>query len=191
MELQQVITQLRQGSKEAFEIIFKKYAPKIHAFTSRYFSDQEDCEEIVQEVFIRLWKNRESIGKTETFEGFLFTIAKNHIYNVLKRKAHQKAFKDYYLSQRPKASYSIDDEQNFTELFVVIKAITKSLPEQRRKVFIMSRFEGYSNKEIASQLGISVNTVETHVKLTLRKFREVLKQHQYLLHSIVLFITFQ
>lgn len=186
--LQEIVPELRKGSRHAFETLFKSYSPKLLSFCGRYFNNDQDCEEIVQEVFIKLWNNRENIREADTFESFLYTIAKNHIYNVLRKNIHRKAFDDYNLSHLLKESFNIEEEQNFAELFIIVKSITKSLPEQRRKVFVMSRFKGFTNKEIAKELNISINTVETHIKLALKKFREVLKQNEYLLSNAGLFI---
>jgi RNA polymerase sigma-70 factor (ECF subfamily) len=175
------IDELARGVPDAFRVAFEAYAGRIMRFAQRYIDDVPQCEEVVQEVFFKLWKKRHSIQNPETFESYLFTIAKNHIYNVLRRKVYQQAFQDYNMSHLLKETHNIELEQDFTELFILIKAITKTLPEQRRNVFILSRFEGCSNKEIAKKLGISVNTVETHMRLALKKFRAILKKHDYLL----------
>ncbi|MCG8309566.1 MAG: RNA polymerase sigma-70 factor [Cytophagales bacterium] len=178
--LEDQVRLLKKGSPHAFESIFKTYAPKILNFTAKYFEDIQDCEEIAQEVFIKIWNKREAINDPKTFESLLFTIAKNHIYNAIRKKVYQKAFKDKKTGIIQMETFDPEDEQNFAELFVMIKAITKSLPHQRRKVFILSRLKGYTNKEIAKRLGISINTVETHIRLALKKFREVLKENNFL-----------
>jgi len=174
-DLDELISRLKQHDKEAFNLLFHMYAEKIFKFSLTFFNSESEAEEIVQEVFLKIWLKRETITDPNTFNAFIYTIAKNLIFNNLKRNVYRKKYESYMYSR-------VDDSLNSTENEVLHEEtkqrITKAidaLPKQRRKVFLLSRRDGLKNKEIAEKLTISLKTVETHMSLSLKYLREVLQ----------------
>ena len=131
----------------------------------------------MQEVFFKIWKNKRFLNEELSFSSFIFTIAKNHIYNQLSKKISEAAYKHYCTDSIKGSVTSITEEGYFfKELQTSIQEKVGQMPEKRRKVFEMSRFEGQSNKEIAKRMGISLSTVENH----LNKALKVLKEYLYI-----------
>lgn len=162
------ILALKNGSFSAFENIFRKYSERIFFYANRFLKNEEESKDIVQEVFLKIWKYRESINENLIFEAFIFTIAKNTIFNIHKKKQHEIAYANF-------VKYYLQFEFGELEASLIYKdlerhtfAIINQLPPQQKKVFNLSRFKGLSHKEIAEQLNLSERTVEVHIRLALQ-----------------------
>lgn len=170
----QLVSRLRVGDKKAFEEIFRKYREKIYYFAIRYYNSTEDAENVVQDVFIKLWDEREGVKEELSLNNYIYTIAKNHLFNIQRKKINEKAYRNYiidHLVQTP----NLENELIYADMKAGMDKIIDELPPQRKKVFIMSNIEGLSNKEVASILDLSVRTVEVHKSLALQTIRKALK----------------
>lgn len=153
---------------KAFDIIYKKYSRRLYGFVFRYVKQEVDTEEIVQEVFIKIWKSREKIDVYSSFESFLFTIAHNATVNLLKKRATEQKYVEHVKSlQRIDETYELTDEIHYKELRQKLQRLLKELSPRQKEIFQLSREKGLSNKEIAEELGISVQTVKNHLVTTL------------------------
>ena len=149
---------------KAFDIIYQKYSRRLYGFVFRYVKQEADTEEIVQEVFIKIWKSRTKIDVFSSFESFLFTIAHNATVNLLKKRATEQKYLEHVKSlQRIEASYELTDEIDYKELKQKFEGVLNELSPRQKEIFQLSREEGLSNKEIADKLGISVQTVKNHL----------------------------
>lgn len=129
---------------------------------------ETDTEEIVQEVFIKIWQSREKINVYSSFESFLFTIAHNATVNLLKKRATEQKYIDYVKSlQHIDEAYELTDEIHYKELNQKLQGLLDELTPRQKEIFQLSREEGLSHKEIAEKLRISVNTVKNHLVTTL------------------------
>ena len=172
-ELEDLIVRLKLEDREAFTALFYLYADKLHRFAKSYLYDSEEAEEIVQEVFLKIWLKRNAITDASTFDAYLFTIAKNLIFNVLKKKVHSNKYKES-LKNKPKFENSTDNQVIFNETEKMIKQAVEQLPKKRKLVFILSRKVGLKNHEIAEKLNLSIKTVETHMSLSLKHLKNAL-----------------
>ncbi|MGM0530349.1 MAG: RNA polymerase sigma-70 factor, partial [Bacteroidota bacterium] len=166
---------LKKGNSQAFEALFYRYYGKVYNFTHKLLKDEGDAENMVQEVFITVWEKRNSIDAHRSFSGFLFTITRNKIYNLLKKKVPVQEFND---QMENTGSYNRSPSRDFEfhELNEVVRGIIDSLPPKRKKIFLLSRIRGLTYREIADKLGISVNTVDTQVRKSLNEIRISLKK---------------
>jgi len=171
----QLVSRLKVGDKKAFEEIFRKYREKIYYFAIRYYNSAEDAENVVQDVFIKLWDEREGIREELSLNNYIYTIAKNHLFNIQRKKINEKAYRSYIVDHLVQIS-NLENELIYADLKVKIDKIIEELPAQRKKVFIMSNMEGFSNKELASELNLSVRTIEVHKSLALQTIRKALKK---------------
>jgi len=169
--LDHLINRLKQDDKEAFNSIFYCYVDKLHRLGMSYFNLREEAEEIVQEVFLKIWLKRHSIRDATTFNAYIFTIAKNLIFNNLKKKIHQQKYRSYLSCHQP-TEYTTDNDIIFEETDQLIQSALKQLPKKRKLVFLLSRKVGLKNKDIAKRLNISIKTVETHMTLSLKHLKE-------------------
>lgn len=174
-DLDELVFRLKQHDKEAFNLLFYMYAEKIFKFSLTFFNNETEAEEIVQEVFLKIWLKRETITDPTTFNAFIYTIAKNLIFNNLKKNVYRKKYENYLYNKVTEGRNDTENEVLHEETKRRIAEAIDALPKQRKKVFILSRMEGLKNKEIAEQLDISLKTVETHMSLTLKHLRSVLQ----------------
>ncbi len=174
-----LINDLSAGSKEAFEYLFTAYYPRLRNYASHFIADVDDVEDILQDCFVSLW-NRRSMLTGISISSMLFTMVRNGCLNFLKHKAIAEGYNTRELRQLngSEALYnydflgSADTELLYDELQRQIADVLQTLPERSRQVFVMSRFEGLKNKEIAERLDISVKVVEKHITKSLALLRK-------------------
>jgi RNA polymerase sigma-70 factor (ECF subfamily) len=160
----ELVKLLKNGDMRAFDAIYEKYSRKLYGFVLRYLKQETDAEEIVQEVFFKIWKSRSRIDIYSSFESFLFTIAYNSTISLLRKRANEKNYLEY-LKQRQQidqASNQIDEIQ-YNELNEQVESLLNELTPRQKEIFRLSRYEGLSHEEIANKLNISVNTVKNHL----------------------------
>ncbi len=164
----ELVKLLKKGDMSAFDVIYKKYSRRLYGFVFRYVKQESDTEEIVQEVFIKIWQSRDKINVYSSFESFLFTIAHNATINLLKKRATEQKYLEHVKSlQQIEETYEIADEIHYKELKQKFQDLLNELSPRQKEIFLMSREEGLSHKEIAEKLGISSNTVKNHLVTTL------------------------
>lgn len=160
-----------KGDEEAFTVLFDRYWERLYCYAFRIFEDEKVCEDIVQELFIKLWE-RKNAPKILNLEGYFFRAVKygiaNHLRDLKSTSVHEEVLSQipYNDNSSRKLEYQ-DFEKNILELI-------NDLPPKCREVFHLSRFEHLSNPEISKKLNISIRTVETHIsnaiKILKRKF---------------------
>ncbi len=160
----ELVKLLKKGDMSAFDIIYKKYSRRLYGFVFRYVKQEVDTEEIVQEVFVKIWQNRDKINVYSSFESFLFTIAHNETINLLKKRATEQKYVEHVKSlQQIEESYEIANEIHYKELEQKFHGLLDELSPRQKEIFKLSREDGLSHKEIAERLGISSNTVKNHL----------------------------
>ena len=159
----QVVEQLRIGSKDAFHFLFDTFGPKIHAFAMSYLKNEADAEELLQEVFLKLWEIRANIDSSRNIKSFLFKICINLIYDFIRRKNIEQAYLDYSGKINPSFADNTWDDVIYNDMLNNLQQLVTLMPEQRQRIFKMSKEEGLSNEEIAQQLNLSRRTVENQL----------------------------
>lgn len=170
----QLILSLKNGSYKAFERIYEMYAKRLFAYSIQFTKSQEESEEIVQDVFMRLWTNRAKIRQEDTLRSLLFIMTKHYLINAFRTKINQPEYEEYiqYINER-----SVDDascQLEYQEFVAKFRAILKTLPETQQKVITLSKIEQFSNKEIADKLSLSEQTVKNQLSLGLKTLKEKL-----------------
>ncbi len=169
-----------------FEVLFRTHYSDLCAYANVYMKDLEAAEELVQEVFYKLWSKRESIEITSSMQSYLFRAVRNSSLNLIKHiniREEYKAHNEREMSYNELEHY---DQVEASELEQKISKAIEELPTERRKIFIMSRYEGLKYGEIAEKLGISPKTVENQMGKALKYMREHLKE--YLTYLIIVLI---
>lgn len=166
-----VLMKLSEGSHEAFELVFVTYFKKIKYFINGLIKSEEDAEELTQDIFVKLWTNREMINPDRSFGFFMYTMARNATFNFLKHKV----VRDTYVSERVKDEevVSTEDVIYAREINLLISMAVSRMPEQRKKIYEMSRYAGLPNDEIASRLNLTKKTVENQLSLALKDLRKI------------------
>jgi RNA polymerase sigma-70 factor (ECF subfamily) len=153
----------------AFDAIYNKYSYKLHEFVLRYLKQEEDAEGVVQEVFIKIWEARSKIDVYLSFESFLFTIAYNTTMSLLRKRVSETKSREYLKSQQQfDTAEHVTDELHFKELNSKVQSLLKQLTPRQKEIYLLSREESLTHKEIAKKLNISENTVKNHLVTTLK-----------------------
>lgn len=176
---QYLFQKIKSGDKVALELIYKKYYTGLYYYTKKIVGDKTAAKDIVHDSFLKIWDNRTSITIRTSISSYLYRTAYNHSLNYLKHKQITEKYKNYQKEQiEVAASYlSISAEHGQSILIAKefaqqIDMAIQNLPEKCRAIFKLSRFEGLKNKEIASQLKISINTVQTQISIALKNLRK-------------------
>lgn len=148
----------------AFDAIYERYCKRLYGFVFRYIKQEVDAEEIVQEVFIKIWESRKIIDSYSSFESFIFTIAYNSTISLLRKRVTEKKYLEQIkYRQQINNSEDIINEIHYNEMNERVKSLLNQLTPRQKEIFILSREEGLSHEEIAKKLNISSNTVKNHL----------------------------
>ena len=172
MEERRLIEMLKEGDSLGFEILFQKYYVRFYNFVRNLLKNPHEAEDIVQNVFMKVWVNRKNLHPDQSIHNYIYVLTRNEILNhVRDRKVHTQI--EMLMMTEPPAGIVINDDfVHFHELDVRIRRYIASMPEQRRKVFLLSRYRGKGNKEIAEMLGLSVRTVDRHINMALTSLKK-------------------
>lgn len=177
-------------SQKEFEQIFHSLYGELCSYANMFLKDLEAGEEIVQELFVKLWENRESVDIKSSVRSYLLRAVRNSCLNFLKHQKVEESYKQYNEEIRNESSFALDEEYVGSELELKIREVIDQLPPERKKIFLMSRFEGLKYREIADKSGISIKTVENQMGKAIKFLREELAEYTTLLILIsTLFIS--
>lgn len=166
---------LIDGDKNAFDGLYNYYYPRLHTFIRGFLKTEDDIDDIIQDVFIKLWENRNKINNVETFNSWIFTVTKNAVITLFREKIKQNSFESRVREIVVKNGNYLDSTVEYNEIREKVEVIINQMPEKRRLIFKLSREQGFSNREIAEQLEISIKTVEDHMMHAIRHLRKNLK----------------
>lgn len=163
-----LVSLLKKGNILAFDAIYERYGKRLYGFVLRYIKQESDAEEIVQEVFLKIWESRDKINAYASFDSFLFTIAYNTTISLLRKRINEKKYLDrLQYRQQIVDSEEIINEINFKEINEQLTSLLDQLTPRQREIFRLSREQGLTHDEIAKNLNISRNTVKNHLVTTL------------------------
>jgi RNA polymerase sigma-70 factor (ECF subfamily) len=168
---------IKFGEQEAYQELFERYAPKIYHFSFTYLKSKVDAEELVQDVFLKIWDKREILDATQNVKAYIYKIAINTIYDFIRRKNADNKFNNDARVNFNSASNNTWDTIVYKEMQSTLSEVVALMPEQRRRVFLLSKEEGLSNDEIALKLELSKRTVENQLYRSIGFLKEQLKNH--------------
>lgn len=174
---------ISRGDEEAFREVVYYYSPKLISFLFSITKTMHIAEEIMQEVFLRLWQNRENV-EVDNLGGWLYRVASNLAYSYLKREALNGRLLSSLKKKQKNQFSEVDQQMDYKECRELIHKALNQLPDQQHKVYQLSLQEGMSRKEVAELLNISPNTVRNHLTRALQFLRH------FLSHATVLMAFF-
>lgn len=171
-----VLELLAEGSQPAFNQLFDYYRARIYNAALRFLKSRELAEEVVQEVFLKVWLRREEWVRVLHFESYLFTMTRNQIFDGLKKLAQESAAKREFTHTIQPVNDTDNSliERQYEELLL---EVVNQLPPQQKQIFRLARIEGMSHQAIAEQLHISRLTVKTHMAKALHAIRQNLQHY--------------
>lgn len=172
-----LVKEIKKGNQQAFEYLFHSYYPRLRGYAIRFVEDEETVRDIIQECFLHFWEKRAYLNGL-SLSSLLFAIVRNGCLNHLKHQALVEKHQIEYLSSTQgeerlyAADFYIDAEYKllYDELQEQIDLVMGKLPPKCREVFILSRFKGLKNREIAARFHISLTAVEVHISKALKIF---------------------
>lgn len=176
IDLDKIVYDLKRDNEKSLEVLFDYYYPRLYNFSKTFLKIEDGIDDLLQEVFIKIWKNRKNINTTSNFNSFVFTITRNLLLNELRSRLNNKKMKDEIGKLSIAPEYDDFEKIEYDELKQQVESIVEQLPERQKEVFILSRTEGLSHNEIAEKLDITTKTVEYHISLALKTLKNRFKE---------------
>lgn len=183
-----ILHKITSEDESVFEFIFRKYYAGLCSYSKRFVGDYDQAEELVQDVFLKLWESRGELKVTTSLKSYLFKSVHNKSLNYLKHIQVENKYKEYNDNLIKLNELSEDDAFAEPNMEGEIYDAIETLPEQCKNIFKLSRLEGLKYKEIAEQLNISDRTVEVQIRKASIILREKLKEYSLIL--LVFFTIF-
>ncbi|MGY4539463.1 RNA polymerase sigma-70 factor (family 1) [Mucilaginibacter sp. UYNi724] len=171
---EQLLSEVLGGNCTAFNEIYLRYRLKVLHHAHRFTRSMEEAEELTQDVFVRLWENRSKIDLSKNFEAFLFTLIRNSFLETLRKQARATIYNNRYKKEEPLCN-SVEDYIDFKECQQITAYGIENLSPQVKIAYLLSREQGRSHEYISRQMGISKNTVNNHLKQSLKILRKCFK----------------
>lgn len=169
----QLIRAIKGGDTKSFEKLFERYYDRYFSFACALLHDADAAEDVLQNVFLKLWIGRDRLDENRSIENYLLVSVRNEIFDYLRLKYNQTVVRGE-TPEKEDASADIEEEMFWSETSDRMDKIIKNMPPQRQRIFMMSRYENMASKDIADALGLSVRTVERHIYLALQDLKQII-----------------
>lgn len=184
-----LVLRLIEGEEDAFCELYAAYKNRLIYFAMRFLKSREYAEDIFQDAFAVVWQGRRFINPDASFSAYLYTIVRNRILNQLRDLSNQDKLREQILSQAVNYTNETKDEIIANDLRQFISRALQQLTPRQREIFQMSRERQMSHREIAEVLGISVNTVQESISISLRTLRTYLEKNSIVGADLILLLV--
>jgi len=167
-----LVLALRRGDEGAFETIYGLYSQRLFGRLLKLVKTEAQAQEILQDVFIKLWQHRHSLDPEKSFRSFLFKIAENKVYDFFRKAARDKVMEANLISLSTTNYINIEEYTRAEENLRLLYKAIESLPPQRQQVFRLCKLEGRSYKEVSELLSISLSTISDHIVKATKAIKE-------------------
>ena len=166
-----LVEKLRKGDIDAFDQVFSRYASRLYGFALKYLKSKEEAEGLVQDVFLKIWENKKNIKKDSSFKSYLFTIAYHDMCRIFRsRQIYLKFVEKSGLVE--KTAIDPEEQIEYKSALEQVNRLIEKLPEKQKRIFIKSRKEGKSSKEIAKEMNLAPGTVDNNISAALKFLRK-------------------
>ncbi len=175
----ELINKIKNGNEPAFDALFRKYYASLARFAMMFTKNEDNADEIVQSFFVRLWEQKEGLKINSSVKSYFYTSVRNTALNFLKK---EKTRNIYQKKHEAESKNDILDIEN-NKITKIYETAVNNLPERTKEVFVLSKNEGLTYKEIADYLQISAKTVENNMGIAFKKLREMLMPYKHLIYK--------
>ena len=176
-EVTDSVKHLTFNNLQSFELLFRQYYQMLCGYAFRFVNDADTAEEIVQDLFYKLWEKRTELQINTSVKSYLFSAVHNRCLKFIEHRNVELKYRNYYLKNESEIDSEPQDAANIHELQGIIDKTLESLPERCSRIFRLNRFEGLKYHEIAERLSISIKTVEANMGKALKLLRKNLKNY--------------
>ncbi|WP_207514333.1 RNA polymerase sigma factor [Longitalea luteola] len=173
---QSVLLRLQKGDSDAFLELYNHYHPALYHFVLRFVKSPAIAEDVLQDVFLKIWEIRSRIDPALSFKAYLYRICRNSVFKLLKKIAVDEHLRLQVMQQFTQSVADADLKVLWQQYEEILQAAINRLPPQRQKVFRLCREDGKTYEQVAEELGISRNTVKEHMILAMKLIREHVDQ---------------
>lgn len=166
----EIILGIMEGHEDCFKAFFMEHYSKFVSFVYAITGSREAAKDIVQEAFLKIWMKRRTLDPEESLKNLLYVIVKRDSLNYMSR--HMSRIERIKSEHGSPSQEDVIDEVDSKQMLTSAMKVIDQLPPQRRRAFVLSRFTDMSNEEIASQMGLSVNTVNRHINLAVKELKK-------------------
>lgn len=181
-----LVMELKKGNEKAFVKLYDTYKDRIYAYNLKLLKSQNHAEELLQEVFMKVWEKRDTLDTSRSFKSFLFTIARNKCFDFLEKASNDTKLREELFYQSQKFYTASDMKVIEADFERIKKEAYDRLPPKRREIFEMSREHGMTYDEISAELGISPSTVKSQMNKALESMRLFLREHRDVSFTVLL-----
>jgi RNA polymerase sigma-70 factor (family 1) len=185
----ELLLQVAGGSEQAFRQLFMRYHQWLISHVFRLTGSMAQAEEVTQDVFLKLWMNREVLAGINNFKPYLFVLSRNHAVNVLKATIKERLRRQEWEKEHAPEPLNNEEEPTVTRYTLLDEAIDQ-LPEQQRKVYLLSRYEQLTYSEISSKMNISRETVKKYIQIAVKSIISFMKKKIAELELLLVFLFF-
>jgi RNA polymerase sigma-70 factor (ECF subfamily) len=170
---QELLNRLKNGDMLAFDQVYELYSHKLFSFVFKILKNEVEVDDIVQEVFVKIWESRHKLEDYKLLNSYIFTIAYNNSIDLIRKRINNNKYLEYLKNSASiNLTPSVITQIEFNELSSQVEKLIANLPDRQKQVYLLHREEGLTYPEIAEQLGISKNTVEIHMVKALKYLRQ-------------------
>ena len=162
---------LKNNDIQAFDKLFKEYGKRLYYYAYGYLKSKTEAEEVVQEVFLKIWRNRKQLKPDLSFKAYIFKIAYHHILELFEQLTKKQAYQHEIVNEAIRFTDDTNERLNYQMLLEKVESLIQKLPPRQSEILLKRKKEGIPVKEIARQLGISPKTVENHLTEALKTIK--------------------
>lgn len=159
----ELLSQVREGDVKAFEHIYNSYSPRLYGSIFKIVKSAGVTEELLQDTFQRIWEHRKTIDVSRSFKSYVFTIARNLVYDYFSKTSREKLLERYLQTKAQSTPTGFRHELEERESERLLEKAVHQLPPQRKLVYTLCKIEGRNYEDVSKTLGISVSTVSDHI----------------------------
>ena len=183
-----LVALLQKGDEQAFKSLFKKYGTRLYQFSLKYLKDKDDAEDLLNEVFLKIWEIRQSLKTDLSFQAYLFTIAYNNIRQRFIKKSREEKYIWIFTEEYLGNSLKDEDRLDYYSFIERINGIIDLLPPRRKEIFILSYKDELKNEEIAEKLGLSENFVRKQLSIARKFIVQKIKENDHFAGILLIYL---
>jgi len=182
-----LLAAVAKGGEAAFRTLFEQYWDNIYGVAFAFTKSPVIAEEMVQDIFVKIWLHRDRLPQIKKFNDYLFIVARNHILTQLRKKINEQPFSEHLLEYFQERGNNPEDQFMCRETERLVQKAIELLPAQQHTIYCLSREQGLNQEEIATRLNISIHTVKSHMNKALQFIRNYLHMHTEFEEFAILF----